>query len=493
MREKVEKKRQGKEIKKNPQQDTALRIPASEHPITLDMIDPDVLFILETLGKAGFSGYLVGGGVRDLYLGKKPKDFDISTNARPGQIRKLFPRSNTIGRRFRLVQVFFDGGKAIEVSTLRSLSEHDLDGPAAVLAPNNTFGTLSEDACRRDLTINSLFYEIENQTIIDYVDGFNDLKNGIIRVVGNPEHRFIHDPVRMMRAIRHAARNNFTIEKQTWKAILQHAEKLNLCPTSRLRDELLKDLYSGSSAAWFHSTIEAGVYTTLLPIYKKPLQKTKSLELLHKIFKTIDRVNNQCVQNGVHRQKDFFLIALMLIPWAEHNYQLYSVFRKGAQLFKFTRIIREELDNTIGRSLNLRRSLRQEVSNLLVNLALLIHTRNGKTTEEKKMSPDNWPNWLRKKSYFQKTLLFYQFYQEATTGEVVVPEQKADRPSEEQEQQKQIPKKGRKKSCVKPEKETTPEPANITVKEDVGQNRRGRVAFAPNTKGGIFGFRKELS
>ena len=104
------------------------------------MIDDDALWVLRKLNRAGFSGYLVGGGVRDLYIGKQPKDFDISTNARPGQIRKLFPNSRTIGRRFRLVQVFFKRGKVLEVSTLRSLSEHELDGREAVLIPNNTFG-----------------------------------------------------------------------------------------------------------------------------------------------------------------------------------------------------------------------------------------------------------------------------------------------------------------------------------------------------------------
>ena len=135
----------------------------AEHPITLEMIDDDALIVLRKLNKAGFSAYLVGGGVRDLYLGKQPKDFDIGTNARPGQVRRIFPNSRTIGRRFRLVQVFFKNGKIFEVSTLRSLSEHDLDGPEAVLAPNNTYGTLAEDAQRRDLTINGLFYEIENQ------------------------------------------------------------------------------------------------------------------------------------------------------------------------------------------------------------------------------------------------------------------------------------------------------------------------------------------
>ena len=137
-------------------------IAPADHPITIDLIDRDALYVLRKLNAAGFSGYLVGGGVRDLYLRKTPKDFDISTDARPGQIRKLFPNSTTIGKRFRLVQVFFPNGKIIEISTLRSLSEHDLEGPEAVLAPNNTFGSLDEDAQRRDLTINSLFFE--NQT-----------------------------------------------------------------------------------------------------------------------------------------------------------------------------------------------------------------------------------------------------------------------------------------------------------------------------------------
>ncbi len=462
-------------------EESVRHIPSKEHKITLEMIDKDALFILETLNKAGFSGYLVGGGVRDLFLGKKPKDFDISTNARPGQIRKLFPRSNTIGRRFRLVQVFFGGGKAIEVSTLRSLSEHDLDGPVAVLAPNNTFGTLSEDACRRDLTINSLFYEIENQTIIDYVQGFDDLKKGIIRVVGDPERRFTHDPVRMMRAVRHAARNQFVIEGQTWQAILNNVDKLSLCPTSRLRDELLKDLYSGAATPWFRKSLEAGVFTTLLPIYKKPLESEEVSQTLLKIFQTIDRVNRQCVENRVHRQKDFFLIALMLIPWAEHNYQLYSTFRKGAQLFKYARIIREELDNTIGISLNLRRSLRQEATNLLINLAQLLFTR--KTAKEGAVATKgDWPKWLQRKSYFEKVFLFYQFYMEATAGELVVLS--AEKAVVSHKQEAGAEKGESSPACTKEEgREEKEKPHN--------NKGRSKAAFAPGTEGGVFGFRKE--
>ena len=132
-------------------------IPESEHPIREHMLDREALKVLYRLRDAGFKGYLVGGGVRDLYLGRTPKDFDLPPDARPGQLRQLSRNSRTIGRRFRLVQVFFRGDKIVEVSTLRSSSEFDIDGNEQILASNNTFGTLEEDAFRRDLTINALF------------------------------------------------------------------------------------------------------------------------------------------------------------------------------------------------------------------------------------------------------------------------------------------------------------------------------------------------
>jgi poly(A) polymerase len=501
-------------------------IPPSEHPITLDMIDKDALFVLKTLGEAGFSGWLVGGGVRDLYLGKKPKDFDISTDARPGQLRKLFKRSTTIGRRFRLVQVFFGAGKAIEVSTLRSLSEHDLDGPVAVLAPNNTFGTLSEDARRRDLTINSLFYEIENQTIIDYVHGTEDLKNGIIRVVGDAERRFIHDPVRMMRVIRHATRNNFKIEEKCWNALLKSADKLALCPPSRLRDEFLKDLYSGAIASWFEVAEKSGLYSALFPIYSDILGQETTKEQLTAIFRTIDRTNLECMDSGVHRQRDFFLLALTLIPWAEHNFQIVSTPRKGAALFKYSGIIREAIDNSIGQSLNLRRSLRQEVTSLLLHLAQLMYNRlKDKKDETSEITPALWPKWLQRKSYFDKALLFYQLWLEASSGKIYTPAQIAEteQPAQPEEKKEPRSRRGRRSSkksspakAVEAEetadskKVTEPEMDNTEITSDIeediedipssGENgkkngrsnsrSRSRVAWAPNTPGGVFGFRK---
>ncbi len=446
---------------------TARIIPPEDHPITPEQIDRDALFVLKKLAHAGFSGYLVGGGVRDLYLGKAPKDFDISTDARPGQLRKLFANSNTIGRRFRLVQVFFKGGKTIEISTLRSLSEHDLDGPEEVLAANNTFGTLSEDARRRDLTINSLFYEIEKGTIIDYVDGTSDLEKGIIRIAGDPTRRIARDPVRMMRAIRHAARNNFLIETETWNAICDQSDKLSLCPPSRLRDELLKDLYDGASAQWFQLASDSGIFFSLFPFYRKIFLKPSdpphaSKNLLTRIFQTIDRANTLAVSRKIHRQPDYFLFALLLIPWVDARWQLFSEFRKSNALFQLAAQIRDEIDRTIGVSLNLRRSLRQETVNLLVNLALLIHNKES----------NGWPKWLKRKSYYARSQLFYRFFMEALTGESLDDELLSNT------------------SIAQVKATLPPQLAQTQTGDTAHTTPKCKPSFSNKTKGGIFGFKK---
>jgi len=438
--------------------DSGRIITPEEHPITPEQISADALFVLRKLNKAGFSAYLVGGGVRDLYLGKKPKDFDISTDARPGQIRKLFPNSKTIGRRFRLVQVICRSGAVIEVSTLRSLSEHDLDGPEAVLAPNNTFGTLDEDAQRRDLTINSLFYEIENQTIIDYVKGVDDLDDCIIRIVGDPEKRITRDPVRAMRAIRHAARNNFSIEENSLKAICDNHQKLLLCPPSRLRDETLKDIYSGAAEPWFQLCVDTDIFCDLFPIYRKSISAkvngTSCREQLGRVFATIDRINSIAVANSVSRQPDFFMMAMILIPWAEINYGIFSRQMKGPELFHTGKKIRADIDTKLGVQLNLRRSLRQEMATLLTNLGSLIHHRQK----------SSWPKWLRKKSYFKRCLIFYHCYMEITTGREV------------SEEHLEIA-----HSSHKPVQHP---------KTKSSSGKQNRPAFAPRSKKGIFGFKK---
>jgi poly(A) polymerase len=242
----------------------ALIVPRAEHALSRRMVDPDALKVLYRLHNQGHIAYLVGGGVRDLLLGRTPKDFDVGTDARPSQMRRLFGNSRIIGRRFRLVQVFFKGGKTIEVSTFRSRSEFDL-ADNGVLADQNTFGTPMEDAWRRDLTINALFYNIADHSIIDYVGGLTDLKARVIRTVGDPDQRFVRDPVRMIRAVRHAVRMGFTIEPRTHQSILRHAGQLAECDPSRLRAEFVRDLSGGAAHETIPLLAETGLLKALLP------------------------------------------------------------------------------------------------------------------------------------------------------------------------------------------------------------------------------------
>ncbi len=390
----------------------AMIIAPDDHPVREKDIEQEALKVLYRLRDAGYSGYLVGGGVRDLYLGNAPKDFDISTDAHPGQLRKLFRNSRTIGRRFRLVQVFFRGNKIIEVSTLRSQSEYDINGPDKVLPSNNTFGTLQEDAFRRDLTINSLFFEIETKTIIDYVGGVQDLDNGIIRIVGEPARRITRDPVRILRAIRHAARNGFSIEQQTWEAIVAHRQKLDLCPPSRIRDELLKDLHTGTSCAWAEISLKSKVFTTLFPFYKPLLEGEKSTtvqEQLLALLRVLDRLYTESSGKGKVVIADHMLFAVVLFPWAVERFNLLDQDLKGAGYHKLSKAIRAELNDVFSHRLNLKRMAKDAITTLFVNMpGFQRHQRNN-----------SWPAWMRRKSYFADCSKFYGLYQEAMGNDPV--------------------------------------------------------------------------
>jgi poly(A) polymerase len=320
------------------------------HPISRRNIDPDALKVLYRLSNHGFTAYLVGGAVRDLLLDRRPADFDIGTNARPNQIKKLFRNAFLIGRRFRLAHIKFHGGKTIEVSTFRrkpdpeeleaereeierraraeaeaaaaaeagelvpspppiECAEEPADLPeespefpgddTAADAPEPgepdepgrpaddppghddeappgrrrsgrpplkpiAFGTPREDAFRRDLTINALFYDIATFSVIDYVGGLQDLEARRIRIIGDPDESYAEDPVRIWRVLRHAARLGFSIEERTAAAIPRHRERLSACPGSRLFEELNKDIKTGNARAFFEAARAHGILPLVL-------------------------------------------------------------------------------------------------------------------------------------------------------------------------------------------------------------------------------------
>jgi poly(A) polymerase len=251
-------------------QPAAVVYPPQQHPIRKNQIDDDARKIVYRLQRAGFKAYIVGGGVRDLLLGKTPKDFDISTDATPREIKALFRNCRIIGRRFKLAHIYFSHGKAFEVSTFRDLvepvepSEGDLSAITPV-ASDNIYGTESTDALRRDITINGLFLDVSTMEIIDYVGGIQDLEAGIVRVIGNPDTRFREDPVRMLRVVRHSARNGFKIESSCWDSILRNSEIITQSSQVRVFDELKKDLASGCFLTILSLLGDTGLLEYILP------------------------------------------------------------------------------------------------------------------------------------------------------------------------------------------------------------------------------------
>ncbi len=213
------------------------------HSISRQDIDPNALKVVYRLHRLGFTAYITGGAVRDLLLGRPAKDFDIVSNARPGQIKKRFANAYVIGRRFRLVHVHFSGGRIIEVATFRRAVERtDENVSESESPPPSPYGTPEEDAFRRDITINALFYDVINDTVLDYVGGLKDLARKAVRVVGDPAERFTEDPVRVWRVIRHAARLGFAVEEGAQREISVHAHLIAACSGARLYEELNKDL-----------------------------------------------------------------------------------------------------------------------------------------------------------------------------------------------------------------------------------------------------------
>ncbi len=243
------------------------------HKITRNLIPSHAKRVVETLQEHDFAAFIVGGAVRDLLLNKTPKDFDVATNATPEEVRRIFRRSRIIGRRFQIVHVMM-GNETIEVTTFRAphvketaqtthTSQADEEGR---LLRDNVFGTQKEDAARRDFTVNGFYYDPSDETLIDYHHGFADLQKRTLRMIGEPVLRYREDPVRMLRAVRFAAKLQFSIEEKTRAPIVQLAHLISNIPSSRLIDEMLKLLTSGAAYACLEKLREEGLHQNVLPL-----------------------------------------------------------------------------------------------------------------------------------------------------------------------------------------------------------------------------------
>lgn len=266
-------------------------IRAEAHQIPPDAIDADAVKVIRRLKEHGHDAYIVGGAVRDLVLGRRPKDFDVATAATPDQIRELFRNSRTIGRRFPIVHVYFKDRKVVEVSTFRR--EPNSGDEQAESARNKLWGTAADDAKRRDLTINGFFLDPDSMEILDFVGGMADLKNSVIRIIGDPVIRIQEDPVRMIRAIRHAARTGFLIEPNTWNAIVTLRHTITTCNESRLRQEFVREFQEGAAARSLKLLHKSGLLAHLLPHFDNFLlgleSRPEQKRVYWKLIKLLDQ------------------------------------------------------------------------------------------------------------------------------------------------------------------------------------------------------------
>jgi len=283
----------------------------AEHSISRNSVSENALKVLYRLHRSGFLAYLVGGAVRDLLLGRQPKDFDIGTNARPQQVRQLFRNARLIGRRFRLARVAF-GDDIVEVATFRrspeppEMEEGETTDVLAPIPEVDEYGTPEEDAWRRDFTVNGMFYDIADFRVIDHVGGLADLRAGVIRSIGPARERFSEDPVRMMRAVEYAARLSFRLDEDAVEAIATLKGDIHRAAPARVAYELLESLTGGHSLAIFRGLQSAGLLRAILPGSALP---PAGDELVWGLLGEVDRA----IAAG-RRMREETLLGVLLVP-----------------------------------------------------------------------------------------------------------------------------------------------------------------------------------
>jgi poly(A) polymerase len=289
--------------------------PQDEHQLALKEIDADALFVLGKLKEAGYIAYLVGGGVRDLLLKRKPKDYDISTSAKPEEIKKLFRNCILIGRRFRLAHIRF-GKKVLEVSTFRT-GETETE---ELIVRDNEWGSPEEDVRRRDFTINGLFYDASNQTIIDYVGGYPDIQKKYLRTIGQPYLRFKQDPVRMIRMLKFQARFGFEVDPDARVALLDCRGEIIKSSQARILEEIFRMLESGSGESFIRLMTENGMMQLLLPALASFLE-TKEGDEVYAYLREIDEVSHERDLDEPTLDRSLLLSSL-LFPYLQKHLQV---------------------------------------------------------------------------------------------------------------------------------------------------------------------------
>ena len=263
---------------------------AKQHPVRNNMIDKDALWAIKKIQNAGGEAYIVGGAIRDIMLGHTPKDFDIGTSLSPRQVQRLFWNSRIIGKRFRIVHLFF-GDKIIEVTTFRSDEENFGEGN------NNVWGTIEQDARRRDFSINSLYYNPQKCELLDFSNSMEDFEKRVIRSLIPLKYSFIEDPVRMIRAVKYKVTTGFSLKWNVKFALLRNASELQNCPASRLTEEVVKILSSGHSSEIFHTMYQYKLLQYLLPAYAVHSELPSMAESL----RILDDKVNYAIENDLEK------------------------------------------------------------------------------------------------------------------------------------------------------------------------------------------------
>jgi poly(A) polymerase len=312
-------------------------LPFADHGIPRERIHPCALKVTRSLREAGFAAFVVGGAVRDLLLGKTPKDFDVATDATPEEVRSLFRRSRVIGRRFRIAHVYC-GADTIEVTTFRAgnpqtddQDDERVTAADGLILRDNVFGSQEEDAARRDFTINALYYEPENQEIWDYHGGFGDARNRVLRIIGDPVTRFKEDPVRMLRAARFAAKLDFHIDPATRAPIAELAPWLGRIAAARLFDEMMKLLLSGHAERGIRQLRAEGLHHGVLPMLDAILDDPRRQQFLHSALHDTD----ERVRHG-HSASPAFMLACLLWFDMQSLWQRYQESGESLQPALFT-------------------------------------------------------------------------------------------------------------------------------------------------------------